>query len=33
MDLLNDKKKLQIQEDKNQRIQISGLEEKQAKSE
>lgn len=33
MDLLNDKKKLQIQEDKFQRIQISGLEEKQAKSE
>jgi kinesin family protein 2/24 len=33
MDLLNGKKKLQILEDKNNRIQIQGLEERQATSE
>jgi kinesin family member 2/24 len=32
MDLLNGKKKLQILEDKNQRIQVQGLEEREAKS-
>jgi kinesin family member 2/24 len=32
MDLLNGKKKLQILEDKNQRIQVQGLEEKEARS-
>ena len=32
MDLLNNKKKLQILEDKNNKIQVFGLEEKQAHS-
>ncbi len=32
MDLLNGKKKLAILEDKNQRIQVHGLEEREAKN-